>query len=124
MMHNTGNTAASEDTAALAVDGPQPVWMTLNEARERAFTGEIVFEADPEVLAYLDNGIVLDVPELLDLCGKRGGEYFFLEVQHGRGVYTRSQFWRSEARLEHPKVGRVHRGASNGRFADRIKLPA
>jgi hypothetical protein len=40
------------------VNGPQPVWMTLNEARERAFTGEIVFEADPEVLAYLDNGIV------------------------------------------------------------------
>ncbi len=32
--------------------------MTLNEAREHAFTGEIVFESDPEVLAYLDNGIV------------------------------------------------------------------
>jgi hypothetical protein len=32
--------------------------MTLNEARERAFTGEVVFEVDPEVLAYLDNGVV------------------------------------------------------------------
>ncbi|MET0663911.1 MAG: hypothetical protein ABWZ42_12340 [Ilumatobacteraceae bacterium] len=31
--------------------------MTLNEARERAFTGEIVFETDPEVRAYLDNGV-------------------------------------------------------------------
>jgi hypothetical protein len=32
--------------------------MTLNEARERAFTGEIIFEVDPEVLAYLDNGVI------------------------------------------------------------------
>jgi len=54
MVHNTG----TADTAALTVDGAQPVWMTLNEARQRAFTGEVVFEADPEVLAYLDNGTV------------------------------------------------------------------
>jgi len=54
MLHNT----RTADTAALTVDGAQPVWMTLNDARERAFTGELVFEADPEVLAYLDNGIV------------------------------------------------------------------
>jgi len=37
--------------------GPQPGWMTLNEARERAFTGEIVFETEPEVRTYLDNGV-------------------------------------------------------------------
>ena len=54
MLHNTG----TADTAPLTVDGAQPVWMTLNEARQRAFTGEVVFEADPEVLAYLDNGTV------------------------------------------------------------------
>ena len=54
MMYNT----RTADTAALAVDGAQPVWMTLNEARLRAFTGEVVFETDPEVLAYLDNGMV------------------------------------------------------------------
>ncbi|HSP28519.1 MAG TPA: hypothetical protein VLN74_08215, partial [Ilumatobacteraceae bacterium] len=58
MMHNTGITAETPEVAALVVDGPQPVWMTLNAARERAFTGEIVFETDPEVFAYLDNGIV------------------------------------------------------------------
>ena len=54
MLHNTG----TADTAALTVEGAQPVWMTLNDARQRAFTGEVVFEADPEVLAYLDNGTV------------------------------------------------------------------
>jgi hypothetical protein len=58
MLHNTGITAGVANTAALGVDGPQPAWLTLNQARERAFTGEIVFETDPEVHAYLDNGIV------------------------------------------------------------------
>lgn len=60
MMHNTGIKSGSVETAtgALSVSGPQPVWMTLDEARERSFTGEIVFEVDPEVLAYLDNGVV------------------------------------------------------------------
>jgi hypothetical protein len=58
MMHNTGITAGVAETPALAVDGAQPAWLTLNQARERAFTGEIVFETDPEVHAYLDNGIV------------------------------------------------------------------
>lgn len=60
MMHNTGFKpgAAESATGALSVTGPQPVWMTLDEARERAFTGEVVFEVDPEVLAYLDNGVV------------------------------------------------------------------
>jgi hypothetical protein len=58
MLHNTGITAGVANTAALGVDGPQPAWLTLNHARERAFTGEIVFETDPEVHAYLDNGIV------------------------------------------------------------------
>jgi len=60
MMHNTGIKSGSVETVtgALSVSGPQPVWMTLDEARERAFTGEIVFEVDPEVLAYLDNGVV------------------------------------------------------------------
>jgi hypothetical protein len=58
MTHNTGTTSAPTGAAALSVAGPQAVWMTLNEARERAFTGEIVFELDPEVHAYLDQGIV------------------------------------------------------------------
>jgi hypothetical protein len=60
MMHNTGIKSGSTETAtgALSVTGPQPVWMTLDEARERSFTGEVVFEVDPEVLAYLDNGVV------------------------------------------------------------------
>jgi len=60
MMHNTGIKSGSAETAtgALSVNGPQPVWMTLDEARDRAFTGEIVFEVDPEVLAYLDHGVI------------------------------------------------------------------
>ena len=60
MMHNTGIKSGSSETStgALSVSGPQPGWMTLDEARERAFTGEVVFEVDPEVLVYLDNGVV------------------------------------------------------------------
>lgn len=57
MFHNTGITAETA-SAPLVVKGAQPVWLTLNDARERAFTGEIVFETDPEVFAYLDHGIV------------------------------------------------------------------
>ena len=68
MLHNT----RTADTAALTVDGAQPVWMTLNEARERAFTGELVFEADPEVLTYLDNGIVYYAERATDVSlGRR-----------------------------------------------------
>ncbi len=66
MNHNTGITADAAATAALVIDGPQPVWMTLNEAREQAFTGEIVFETDPEVLAYLDHGIVYYAERVTD----------------------------------------------------------
>jgi hypothetical protein len=58
MMHDTGITSGTAGAAALGIDGPQPVWMTLNQARKRAFTGEIVFETDPEVHAYLDSGTV------------------------------------------------------------------
>ncbi len=60
MMRNTGTQSGSSETltGVLSVSGPQPAWMTLDEARERAFTGEIVFEVDPEVFAYLDNGVV------------------------------------------------------------------
>jgi len=58
MSHNTGITTNATELAALAIDGLQPAWMTLNAARERAFTGEIVFETDPEVIAYFDHGIV------------------------------------------------------------------
>lgn len=60
MTPNTGTSSGAAQTAAgaLSVDGPQPVWMTLNEARDRAFTGEVVFELDPEVLAYFDHGVV------------------------------------------------------------------
>jgi hypothetical protein len=68
MLHNTG----TADNAALTVDGAQPVWMTLNEARQRAFTGEVVFEADPEVYAYLDNGVVYYAERASDLSlGRR-----------------------------------------------------
>jgi hypothetical protein len=65
MVHNTGIT--SETSAApLVVSGAQPVWLTLNDARERAFTGEIVFETDPEVFAYLDHGIVYYAERVTD----------------------------------------------------------
>ncbi len=62
--HTDINSEAS--APALVVDGPQPVWMTLNEARERAFTGEIVFETHPEVVAYLDHGIVYYAERVTD----------------------------------------------------------
>ena len=60
MMHNTGikSGSAGTTTGALSVTEPQPVWMTLDEARDHAFTGEIVFEVDPEVLTYLDHGVI------------------------------------------------------------------
>jgi hypothetical protein len=72
MKQNKGIMADAAEAAPLVVDGSQPVWMTLNEARERAFTGEIVFETDPEVLAYLDNGIVYYAERVTDLSlGRR-----------------------------------------------------
>jgi hypothetical protein len=37
---------------------PQPGWVTLNDARELAFTGEVVFDTEPEVRTYFDNGVV------------------------------------------------------------------
>jgi hypothetical protein len=60
MMHEAGMDSglSGSVTGALSVDGAQPAWMTLDSARERAFTGEIVFELDPEVSAYLDHGVV------------------------------------------------------------------
>ena len=58
MMYQTEAMSESTVIDALAIDGAQPAWMTLNAAREIAFTGEIVFESDPDVHAYLDNGVV------------------------------------------------------------------
>ena len=65
MSHNTGITAETS-AAPLVVNGAQPVWLTLNDARERAFTGEIVFETEPEVFAYLDHGIVYYAERVTD----------------------------------------------------------
>jgi hypothetical protein len=65
MFHNKGITAETS-SSPLIVNGAQPVWLTLNEARERAFTGEIVFETDPEVFAYLDHGIVYYAERVTD----------------------------------------------------------
>ncbi len=82
MKHNTGITAETTESVALAVDGSQPVWMTLNEARERAFTGEIVFETDPEVLAYLDHGVVYYAERVTDASlGRRLLEAGVLDVE-------------------------------------------
>ena len=59
MMQNSGLTSAtSAERQALEISQPQPVWQTLDEARERSFTGEIVFDLEPEVVAYLDYGVV------------------------------------------------------------------
>ncbi len=72
MTHYTGITADSTEIAALAIDGPQPVWLILNQAREQVFTGEIVFETDPEVHAYLDHGIVYYAERVTDVpLGRR-----------------------------------------------------
>ncbi len=93
MMHNTGIKSGSSEasTAALSVSGPQPGWMTLDEARERAFTGEIVFEVDPEVLAYLDNGVVYYAERASDASlGRR-----LLDA----GVVDRSQLERGTVRV-------------------------
>jgi hypothetical protein len=59
-MNKLGIESAPADAmpGALTISGAQPVWMTLDEARERSFTGELVFEGDPEVGVYLDNGVV------------------------------------------------------------------
>jgi hypothetical protein len=59
MMRNSGSTGGSTAVAATPLNrGPQPGWMTLNDARDRAFTGEIAFEIEPEVRVYVDNGVV------------------------------------------------------------------
>lgn len=72
MKPNNGVTADAVHATALVVDTAQPVWMTLNQARERAFTGEIVFETQPEVLAYLDHGTVYYAERATDVSlGRR-----------------------------------------------------
>jgi hypothetical protein len=87
MFHNSGFPADTADTAALAVDGPQPVWMTLDAARARAFTGEIVFETDPEVVAYLDNGLVYYAERATDVSlGRR-------LLDAGRGRHRPARTW-------------------------------
>lgn len=53
----TDGNATATVTAPLS-RGPQPGWMTLDQARERVFTGEIVFETEPEIRTYLDAGVV------------------------------------------------------------------
>jgi hypothetical protein len=82
MIHNTGITTDASDEAALAVDRAQAVWMTLNEARARAFTGEIIFETDPEVLAYLDNGVVYYAERVSDVpLGRRLLEAGVIDIE-------------------------------------------
>ena len=84
MMQKPGFTTGSADTVtgALSVNGPQPVWMTLNEARSRAFTGEIIFEEDPEVRAYLDAGIVYFAERASDSpLGRRLVEAGVLDIE-------------------------------------------
>lgn len=66
MMYQTEAMSESTVIDALAIDGAQPAWMTLNAAREIAFTGEIVFESDPDVHAYLDNGVVYYAERVTD----------------------------------------------------------
>ena len=41
----------------ITADAPRPGWVALDAAREQAFTGEIVFRAEPDVRVYLDNGV-------------------------------------------------------------------
>jgi hypothetical protein len=85
MMRDTGITSGTAGGAALGVDGPQPVWMTLNQARERAFTGEIVFETDPEVHAYLDNGTVYYAERASDVSlGRRLLEAGVVDIEQLR----------------------------------------
>ncbi len=69
MVHNAGIKSGSTATTTglLSVRGPQPGWMTLDEASDRAFTGEIVFEVDPEVRVYLDTGVVYYAERASDL---------------------------------------------------------
>ena len=69
MFHNTGITAETA-SAPLVVKGAQLVWLTLNDARERAFTGEIVFETDPEVFAYA----AAQVTHMLEVTKRLGGD--------------------------------------------------
>src|SRR6187200_2952695 len=58
MIHEYGTDGTATVTGSAPLSrGPQPGWMTLDQARERAFTGEIVFETEPEVRTYLDNGV-------------------------------------------------------------------
>ncbi|MGI9643724.1 MAG: hypothetical protein ACR2O6_00265 [Ilumatobacteraceae bacterium] len=57
MMHDTEFDAASDAPSRIAADEPRPGWAALDAARELAFTGEIVFTAEPTVRVYVDNGV-------------------------------------------------------------------
>lgn len=88
MMYNTAMSSATTEKRALEIDGPQPVWKTLDEARERAFTGEIVLELEPEVFVYVDNGAVYHAECADDApLGRRLAEAGVLdEAQLARGT--------------------------------------
>jgi len=57
MMHSTGNDRGSAGRGPRFASGPQPGWVTLDDARRLGFTGEVVFEDDPAVAVYFDSGI-------------------------------------------------------------------
>ncbi len=57
MMHETEFDTPSEVPSRIAADEPRPGWAALDAARELAFTGEIVFSAEPDVRVYVDNGV-------------------------------------------------------------------
>lgn len=46
----------TSDLFGLGGTFPRPGWVVLDAARDRRFTGEIVFETNPQVRAYLDRG--------------------------------------------------------------------
>ena len=44
------------DLFGLAGTFPRPGWVVLDAARDHRFTGELVFDVEPEVCVYLDRG--------------------------------------------------------------------
>lgn len=55
---SSGIDPGREASGAMLAAGPQPGWVTLDAARARGFTGEIVFDTEPALRVYLDNGVV------------------------------------------------------------------
>ncbi|MEM8621336.1 MAG: hypothetical protein AAGF73_16595 [Actinomycetota bacterium] len=91
MQHRPPTTVDDPPMGGSLATDYRPVWQILDQARARSFTGEIVMMLEPEVRAYLDNGIVY--------AAERAGEAPIGERLVAAGVVERSDLHAGAVRI-------------------------